>query len=266
MVTPLATAAPALVSPGLDLELSFSEALQGFGLSPQAAKAELGQAGFTEVTVEEEFSESTPRGQVAGQEPEPSARARSGTAITLVVSRGEPKKVPSLIGETTGGATRTVRGLSLEVSRSEEPSDSVPEGVVLAQDPPSGTILEEGDRVSIIVSSGPPYTTVTVELDLSSIVLDNDFTDCDEAILILKLFAKSSIENGAGRTLSTISGQWKALPGNGVYFPCRAAGQFPRTSTQEDSYRFLLDSSEPGSGRTYSRTELERQDWIISLG
>ena len=37
MVTPFATAAPALVSPGLDLELSFSEALQGVGLSPQAA-------------------------------------------------------------------------------------------------------------------------------------------------------------------------------------------------------------------------------------
>ena len=37
MVTPFATAAPALVSPGLDLELSFSEALQGVGLSPQTA-------------------------------------------------------------------------------------------------------------------------------------------------------------------------------------------------------------------------------------
>lgn len=37
MVTPFATAAPALVSPGLDLEWSFSEALQGVGLSPQTA-------------------------------------------------------------------------------------------------------------------------------------------------------------------------------------------------------------------------------------
>ena len=37
MVTNLATAAPALVSPGLDLELSFTQALQGLGLSPQIA-------------------------------------------------------------------------------------------------------------------------------------------------------------------------------------------------------------------------------------
>ncbi len=38
MVTFLATSAPALVSPGLDLERSFSQALEGFGLSEQAAR------------------------------------------------------------------------------------------------------------------------------------------------------------------------------------------------------------------------------------
>ena len=38
MVTSLATTAPALVSPGLDLEQSFSQALEGFGLSAQAAR------------------------------------------------------------------------------------------------------------------------------------------------------------------------------------------------------------------------------------
>ncbi|QNI74710.1 NADH-quinone oxidoreductase subunit NuoH [Synechococcus sp. NOUM97013] len=38
MVTLFATSAPALVSPGLDLERSFSQALEGFGLSEQAAR------------------------------------------------------------------------------------------------------------------------------------------------------------------------------------------------------------------------------------
>ena len=38
MVTSLATTAPALVSPGLDLEQSFSQALEGLGLSAQAAR------------------------------------------------------------------------------------------------------------------------------------------------------------------------------------------------------------------------------------
>ena len=38
MVTSFATTAPALVSPGLDLEQSFSQALEGLGLSAQAAR------------------------------------------------------------------------------------------------------------------------------------------------------------------------------------------------------------------------------------
>jgi len=38
MVTSLATTAPALVSPGLDLEQSFTQALEGLGLSAQAAR------------------------------------------------------------------------------------------------------------------------------------------------------------------------------------------------------------------------------------
>ena len=38
MVTFLAASAPALVSPGLDLERSFSQALEGLGLSQQAAR------------------------------------------------------------------------------------------------------------------------------------------------------------------------------------------------------------------------------------
>ena len=38
MLTTLATASMGLVSQGLDLESSFSETLQGFGLSSQAAR------------------------------------------------------------------------------------------------------------------------------------------------------------------------------------------------------------------------------------
>ena len=37
MVTPLASTTTAVVSPGLDLERSFSQAVEGFGLSPDVA-------------------------------------------------------------------------------------------------------------------------------------------------------------------------------------------------------------------------------------
>ena len=236
------------------------------GMAPEQARSELGSAGFTDVSVTEEFSNNIPRGQVSLQEPAPGLRARGGQAVSLVVSRGTPKEVPVLTGESRASASSQVSGLDLRVTTVSEPSDTVPEGDVISQDPAPGTVLEEGDGVSLVISSGPPYTTVTVELDLFSVVLDSNFTDCDDAILILRLFSNSSIESGDGRTLSTLSGLWDPVPGNGSYFPCEAVGTFPRTSTQEDTYRFFLDPSEGGSGRTYSRSQLESRNWTISLG
>ncbi len=236
------------------------------GMMPEQARIELGNSGFTDVSVTEEFSDSVPRGQVSLQDPQPGSRARGSQAVSLVVSRGTPREVPALTGESQASASREVSGLDLRVTTVTQPSDTVPEGDVISQDPAPGTVLEEGDGVSLVVSSGPPYTTVTVELDLFSVVLDSNFTDCDDAIMILRLFFNSTIESGDGRTLSTLSGLWDPVPGNGAYFPCEAVGTFPRTSTQEDTYRFFLDPSEGGSGRTYSRSQLESRNWTISLG
>ena len=238
------------------------------GLQPGAAQAELGKAGFSEVSTTEEFSDSVPRGDVVSQDPGPGSRARSGQVVSLVVSRGEAKEVPQLVGESVASATRTVTGLELEVVTSSEPSDTVPEGGVIAQEPSPGQVLEEGDVVALVVSSGPPYTTVTVTLDLFSVVLDDNFTDCSDAMSILQLFFRdSAIVDGQGSTLSTLSGTWQEVPGNGYLFPCEATGTFPRTPTTETMYRFFMDPSDrSGGGVSYTRSELESRGWRISLG
>lgn len=238
------------------------------GLQPGPARAELGNAGFTDVTTTDEFSDTVPRGDVVSQDPGPGSRARSGQAVSLVVSRGEPKEVPQLVGETLTFATRAVTGLDLEVVTSSEPSDTVPEGGIMAQDPSPGQVLEEGDVVTLVVSSGPPYTTVTVTLDLFSVVLDTNFTDCSDAMTILQLFFRdSAIVDGQGSILSTLAGTWEEVPGNGYLFPCEATGTFPRTPTTESTYRFFMDPSDrSGGGASYTRSELEAKGWRITLG
>ena len=238
------------------------------GMAPEQARSELGSAGFTDVSVTEEFSNSIPRGQVSLQEPAPGSRARGGQAVSLIVSRGTPKEVPVLTGESRGSASSQVSGLDLRVTTVSEPSETVPEGDVISQDPPPGTVLEEGDGVSLVVSSGPPYTTVTVELDLFSVVLESDWSDCSDAMVLLKVyFTNSAIVGDDGRTLSTLSGLWDEVPGNGSYFPCEAVGTFPRTSTQEDIYTFFMDPSDRSNGGiTFSRSELEGRGWTMSLG
>lgn len=238
------------------------------GMTPGQARAELSDAGFSEITTANEFSETVPRGDVVSQDPGPGSRARSGQAVSLVVSRGEAKEVPQLVGESAVSATRAVTGLDLEVVTSEEPSDSVPEGGVIAQEPSPGQVLEEGDVVSLVISSGPPYTTVTVTLDLFSVVLGDTFDDCSDAMNILRLFFNDSIiVDGQGSTLSTLSGTWSEVPGNGYLFPCEATGTFPRTPTNERVYRFFINpSSTTSDGVSYTRGELEASNWRMSLG
>lgn len=238
------------------------------GLQPGPARAELGNAGFTDVNTTDEFSDTVPRGDIVSQDPGPGSRARTGQAVSLVVSKGEAKEVPQLVGETVTSATRAVTGLELEVVTSSEPSDTVPEGGVMAQDPSPGQVLEEGDVVTLVVSSGPPYTTVTVTLDLFSVVLDTNFTDCSDAMTILQLFFRdSAIVDGQGSTLSTLAGTWEEAPGNGYLFPCEATGTFPRTPTTESTYRFFMDPSDrSGGGVSYTRSELEAKGWRITLG
>ena len=238
------------------------------GMTPGQARVELSDAGFAEITTTNDFSNSVPRGDVVSQDPGAGSRARSGQAVSLVVSRGEAKEVPQLIGESVVSASRAVTGLDLEVATSAEPSDSVPEGGVIAQEPSAGQVIEEGAVVSLVISSGPPYTTVTVTLDLLSVVLDDNFTDCSDAMNVLQLFFNdSAIVDGQGSTLSTLSGTWSEVPGNGYLFPCEATGTFPRTPTTERVYRFFINSSDrSGGGASFTRNELEANDWRISLG
>lgn len=238
------------------------------GMTASQARVALETAGFPDISTSEEFSDSIPRGDIASQDPSPGSRIRSGQSVALVVSRGEAKEVPAVVGQSQSQATRELEGLTLEVSVASQPSDTAPEGSVIAQDPRPGSVLEEGDKVELVVSSGPPFTTVTVTIDLFSVVLDSDFSDCSDAMNILQLFfTDSTFEDTQGRTISTLSGMWRESPGNGYIFPCEATGTFPRTSTQESTYVFFLDPSPGGSdGLTYTRSELESRGWKITLG
>ncbi len=99
-------------------------------------------------------------GTVIRSDPKPGTTLRPDTPVDLVVSRGpKPIKVPDFTGRSAERA-RTVldkRGLEAEVS--EEYSDDVPEGRVIAQDPDSGT-LTKGDAVALTVSLGPELVEV----------------------------------------------------------------------------------------------------------
>ena len=68
----------------------------------------------------------------------------------------ETVELPNLVGLTKEKALATLAELGLEAAVTEEPMQSIPAGLVARHSPPTGTELQVGSLVALIVSSGPP--------------------------------------------------------------------------------------------------------------
>jgi probable HAF family extracellular repeat protein len=136
-----------------------------------------GASGFS-VSITREPSTTVPDGYVISQNPvsNPLAPVPLYQVVNLVVSSGGPvaAAIPNVVGTTIistlirttgsaiGAAEQTLNAAGFAVgSVTYQPSNSVPEGVVISQNPPAGTIAAWDTSVSFVYSSGPP-ASVTV--------------------------------------------------------------------------------------------------------
>lgn len=125
----------------------------------EAAQVELSNAGF-EYSSSDEFSEDVPIGAVVSQTPEGNTEAVKGTMVKLVISKGpEPKNVavPDLTGLSLEEARNKLQSVKLKLSSdiTQEESTSFITGTVMRQEPLSGSQLNEGDEVKVVLSKGP---------------------------------------------------------------------------------------------------------------
>jgi len=112
----------------------------------------------------EVFSQK-PAGQVVDQDPQAGQQVVQGTEVVLDVSKGAKQvSVPNVVGMSQDEATSTLQQAGFQVSSTEAPSDSTPQGVVSDQSPDGGTQADKGSTVTITVSSGPSTTTVPDEV------------------------------------------------------------------------------------------------------
>jgi len=106
------------------------------------------------------FSETVPEGIVISSEPKGGTTLRFGTIVDLVISKGrQPIKVGSWVGKSADEAETTLKKRGLKPDVSHQYSNSVPEGVVISQQPTGGT-LYKGDTVELLVSLGPELIAV----------------------------------------------------------------------------------------------------------
>jgi len=130
---------------------------------PQAsAEAAIIAAGLTVGAIIQVDSITVPAGSVISQAPVSGTSVTADSPVYLVVSLGPAQvTVPNVVGISQTEAQTAITFSSLTVGAiTTANSLEVARGNVISQTPSAGSSLPEGSSVSLIVSLGPPLTTV----------------------------------------------------------------------------------------------------------
>ena len=121
------------------------------GLSQASAESEIQSAGLS-TTVQEQESEETV-GNVISQNPSGGSELERGSTVTIVVSTGVPQAdVPDVVGLSEQDATTQLGNAGLApVTRERTVTDPSQDGVVIDQRPGSGSEVDEGTQVLILI-------------------------------------------------------------------------------------------------------------------
>ncbi|WP_323745668.1 Stk1 family PASTA domain-containing Ser/Thr kinase [Arthrobacter gandavensis] len=131
--------------------------------SVEAAGGRLGEEGLR-YTTSEVYDEVIAAGMVVGTDPAAAQQVRRFQPVTLLVSRGpELFSVPNVIQRSLADAEEKITEAGLTAgSVTEEFSEDVPAGQVLAQVPSADADLRRGTPVDLTVSKGPAPVEVPV--------------------------------------------------------------------------------------------------------
>lgn len=126
------------------------------GLTEEEAAAKLAEKNL-KYTPERVFDKA-PVGQVIDQDPKGNEVVKiNHPPITLIISKG-PKtaKVPNIVDLSEQDGIALINNNNFSVGEiSEEYSDTVPEGIIIEQNPRPDILLPEGTAINFTVSKGP---------------------------------------------------------------------------------------------------------------
>jgi eukaryotic-like serine/threonine-protein kinase len=103
----------------------------------------------------QQASDTVPKGSIISQAPPFGSTVPRNSTVDVVISSGtETVTVPAVVGTPQDEAIDALHSAGLRVSINELPSDTVPEGEVISQDPAGGSDAKKGSTVTILVSQG----------------------------------------------------------------------------------------------------------------
>lgn len=134
------------------------------GLTEDAARDELEDAGLKVGRIQYDISETVEKGKILRQDPQGNSHVQPGTTVNLVISSGKTSNelvsVPNLNGLTTEEAQQKLSALGLVGVPRQESNDSVESGRIFEQSPSADSQVEAGSTVTYTVSTGSNKATI----------------------------------------------------------------------------------------------------------
>ncbi|BAK99516.1 serine/threonine protein kinase PrkC [Oscillibacter valericigenes Sjm18-20] len=208
-------------------------------------------AGIFEINETGSEYDDAPAGVIIKQTPTGGMTTKTDLVINVTTSAGaKTDKMPDLTGQTAQEAKVSMNSLKndldLTVDTKEESSD-VTTGSVIRTEPEAGAALKKGDSVTLVISTGPEKTPVTV---ISFITLTIDKAKEQAAALGLKVTVKEVDSDEAAGTVvdQDIAAKTQTYAGETITLSVSkgpASTQTPSGNTVTKSVTFAL----PQDGR-----------------
>lgn len=119
-------------------------------------------AGLAEPTIIEQYDKNVAAGHVISQSIDPGEEVPEGSVIQIIVSLGSERfEIPDVESRTLEEAQKILEELGLRIEISYEYNEEIEGDHVISQNIAPGELVQRGDIIQLLVSSGNP--TITVE-------------------------------------------------------------------------------------------------------
>ncbi len=147
-----------------------------------------------------EFAQNVPPGSVLRQIPSAGSTVREGRVIRVWLSQGDEMVfVPNLVGTDLRSAQLAVRQSGLIVGKTENAySLTYEKGQIVSQTPKADSMVQKGEKVSLVISNGQPPASVILVPNLKGKKLAQAtlWASAQNINLIIKEDPESPLRNG----------------------------------------------------------------------
>jgi len=148
------------------------------GSTQQEAEAKLKSLGLNASVQFKPTTDSGGIGKVVDQNPTGGTQVKKGDTVTIFIGTNPaPVAVPDVKGKTKADAEKAIKAASLAVgTETQQASDQVPAGSVIDQSPEPGVQIAPGQKVNLVISSGPQTAVVPNVVGETQSQATNDLT------------------------------------------------------------------------------------------